>query len=68
MFQWAKREIAAGRATTAYRALYEVLRENPDHAKARRAMEARGLAQGYHETLTTGIWPSEDILPPVLRR
>ncbi|MDJ1015195.1 MAG: metallophosphoesterase family protein [Paracoccaceae bacterium] len=39
-----------------------------DHAKARRAMEARGLAQGYHETLTTGIWPSEDILPPELRR
>ena len=39
-----------------------------DHAGARAAMEARGLLQGYHETLTTGIWPSEDILPPELRR
>ena len=39
-----------------------------DHASARAAMEAKGLAQGYHCTLTTGIWPSEDVLPPELRR
>lgn len=39
-----------------------------DHAAARSAMEAAGLTQGYHETLTNGIWPSEDILPSELRR
>ncbi len=39
-----------------------------DHARARAAMEAAGLTQGYHETLTSGIWPSEDTLPPELRR
>lgn len=32
------------------------------------AMTRAGLTQGYHETLATGIWPSEDILPPELRR
>ena len=26
-----------------------------------------GLIQGYHETLLSGIWPSEDTLPPELR-
>ncbi|NNL72843.1 MAG: metallophosphoesterase [Silicimonas sp.] len=39
-----------------------------DHAAARDAMERVGLTQGYHETLETGIWPSEDVLPPELRR
>ncbi len=39
-----------------------------DHKAARRAMEAAGLTQGYHDTLTTGLWPSQDILPPELRR
>ncbi|MBT8476703.1 MAG: metallophosphoesterase [Rhodobacteraceae bacterium] len=32
------------------------------------AMEHAGLTQGYHRALTTGIWPSEDILPMELRR
>jgi len=32
------------------------------------AMEASGLTQGYHQTLKTGWWPSEDVLPPELRR
>ena len=41
---------------------------NYDHAAARAAMEDAGLIQGYHESLTTGIWPSEDILPHELRR
>ena len=31
-------------------------------------MQAAGLTQGYERTLTTGIWPSEDVLPPALRR
>ena len=35
---------------------------------ARAAMKSKGLTQGYHDTLVTGIWPSEDILPPELRR
>ena len=39
-----------------------------DHQAARQAMEDAGLTQGYHEALTTGIWPSEDVLPPELRR
>lgn len=39
-----------------------------DHRAARAAMEAAGLTQGYHETLTTGLWPSEDVLPDALRR
>ena len=39
-----------------------------DHAAARTAMEAAGLTQGYHATLDSGVWPSEDILPDALRR
>ena len=39
-----------------------------DHDAARAAMEAAGLTLGYHATLTTGIWPSEEILPPEFRR
>jgi predicted phosphodiesterase len=39
-----------------------------DFAEARRAMESAGLTQGYQETLETGIWPSEDVLPSALRR
>ena len=39
-----------------------------DHGAARARMEAEGLTQGYHLALTTGIWPSEDVLPDALRR
>ena len=38
-----------------------------DYELARAAMETSGLTQGYDKALTTGIWPSEDILPPELR-
>jgi predicted phosphodiesterase len=31
------------------------------------AMEQAGLVQGYHHALTRGYWPSEEVLPPVLR-
>ena len=31
-------------------------------------MERAGLTQGYQRTLVTGIWPSEDVLPPAMRR
>jgi predicted phosphodiesterase len=55
---------------------YAVLQDNDvtfhhlsyDHQAARSAMEVAGLIQGYHAALTTGIWPSEDTLPPELRR
>ncbi|PCJ75592.1 MAG: diadenosine tetraphosphatase [Rhodobacteraceae bacterium] len=39
-----------------------------DFETARQAMENAGLTQGYHEALTTGLWPSEDSLPPSMRR
>ena len=39
-----------------------------DAAGARAAMVAAGLDQGYHDTLLTGWWPSEDVLPDQLRR
>ncbi|MEL6104057.1 MAG: metallophosphoesterase family protein [Pseudomonadota bacterium] len=32
------------------------------------AMQAAGLTQGYDQTLRTGWWPSEDVLPKELRR
>lgn len=39
-----------------------------DFERARGAMINAGLTQGYHETLVSGVWPSEDVLPPELRR
>lgn len=39
-----------------------------DHNAASAAMVAVGLTQGYHLALTSGYWPSEDILPLALRR
>lgn len=39
-----------------------------DVAAAVTDMERAGLTQGYHRALQTGYWPSEDVLPPALRR
>jgi predicted phosphodiesterase len=39
-----------------------------DHSAAKTEMERVGLTQGYHIALSTGVWPSEDILPPELTR
>lgn len=39
-----------------------------DSAPTVAAMDHAGLTQGYHVTMTSGIWPSEDVLPPELRR
>lgn len=39
-----------------------------DHRGAAAAMRAAGLVQGYDRALLSGYWPSEDVLPPVLRR
>lgn len=54
---------------------YVVLDENPEikslsyeHGTARKRMEAAGLMQGYHKSLTTGYWPSEDTLPIIMRQ
>lgn len=39
-----------------------------DSAQAADAMVRAGLTQGYDRALLTGYWPSEDVLPPDLRR
>lgn len=39
-----------------------------DHNAAAAVMRAAGLTQGYDQTLLTGWWPSEDVLPADLRR
>lgn len=39
-----------------------------DSAQAAEAMVRAGLTQGYDRALLTGYWPSEDVLPPGLRR
>ena len=39
-----------------------------DAAGARDAMVAAGLVQGYQDSLVSGCWPSEDVLPTALRR
>lgn len=39
-----------------------------DAAGARDCMVAAGLTHGYHDALTTGVWPSQDVLPPEMRR
>ena len=61
-----------GRAETRFAVLTDgdvvIERLRYDHAAARAEMERAGLTQGYHETLSTGIWPSEDVLPREMRR
>ena len=39
-----------------------------DATSASDAMTHAGLTQGYEAALLTGIWPSEDVLPPEMRR
>jgi len=39
-----------------------------DALAAANAMKRAGLTQGYHHTLLTGLWPSEDVLPLSMRR
>lgn len=38
-----------------------------DHAAAAAAMRRAGLPEGYALGLETGLWPSEDVLPPAER-
>ena len=61
-----------GRPETRYVVLSDgdvvIERVSYDFEEAASAMDAAGLTQGYHKTLRTGIWPSEDILPEALRR
>lgn len=39
-----------------------------DHRAAAQAMKEAGLTQGYDAALSSGLWPSEDVLPPILRQ
>lgn len=39
-----------------------------DWESAQTEMIQRGLVQGYHNSLETGYWPSEEVLPSELRR
>ena len=39
-----------------------------DSEGARAAMRRAGLTQGYDACLSSGIWPSQDVLPDTLRR
>ena len=39
-----------------------------DHTAASASMVQKGLTQGYDQALVSGYWPSEDVLPPALRR
>ena len=61
-----------GRTATRYAVLTEgkamLHRLDYDHAAAAGAMRKAGLTQGYDAGLLSGIWPSEDNLPPALRR
>ncbi|PQO47298.1 hypothetical protein [Blastopirellula marina] len=47
LFKLAKQELAAARPDVAYRLIHDVLRENPDHAEARRIL-------GYRQV--SGVW------------
>ncbi|WP_425090244.1 metallophosphoesterase family protein [Tropicimonas sp. S265A] len=62
-----------GRAETRFamldpkgRIMIERLSYNPAPTVA--SMARAGLTQGYHATMTSGVWPSEDVLPTELRR
>ncbi|MDA7430136.1 metallophosphoesterase family protein [Primorskyibacter aestuariivivens] len=61
-----------GRPATRYAVLdagrVRIERLDYDWQTARTAMVAAGLTQGYHEALSAGIWPSEDVLPVAMRR
>ncbi len=61
-----------GRSETRYAVLSdgraEIFGLEYDHVGAQTAMKAAGLIQGYDAALVSGYWPSEDVLPPELRR
>jgi len=61
-----------GETRTSYAVLDEdgvsLERLSYDHAGAATAMEEAGLTAGYHNTLRSGWWPSEDTFPPEMRR
>ena len=39
-----------------------------DHDAAAAEMREAGLVQGYDRALLSGLWPSEEVLPPAMRR
>jgi predicted phosphodiesterase len=60
-----------GNAQTVYAVLgadgVRFARLDYDATGAQAAMQAAGLVQGYERALTTGHWPSEDVLPAQMR-
>jgi len=61
-----------GRAQTRFAVLRSdgarILRLDYPAEQTAASMVSAGLTQGYEATVVTGIWPSEDVLPPELRR
>lgn len=61
-----------GNPTTSYIKMdadgIEVFELDYDYLGAKQEMEKVGLMQGYHDCLQTGFWPSEETLPPEMRR
>lgn len=61
-----------GRPATRYAVLRagrgEIHTLSCDHRAAAEAMRAAGLTQGYDDAVESGYWPSEEVLPPELRR
>lgn len=39
-----------------------------NHGAARAAIIHAGMTQGYHDSLQSGVWPNEEVLPLALRR
>lgn len=56
LYEIAKEYLTAGDGAQAYRLLHEVLRENPDHEPARRAL-------GYGQAKASSEWSSHFVLP-----
>lgn len=46
----------------------QIRKLNYDYKAASQAMQDARLTQGYHEALLSGYWPSQEVLPPVMRR
>ena len=61
----------AGKQTTSYAVIDDDIETHDlvyDAQAAHDAMVAVGLVQGYHDSLLSGYWPSEESLPPELHR
>ncbi len=61
-----------GQPETCYAVLHQgavrFARLSYNYSAAKAAMQAVGLVQGYEQTLASGWWPSQDVLPTRLRQ